>query len=211
MSRLIAFGDSYTYGHWLDDCVPPNDTQPSKLAWPEVLGNRLGLEVHNMSSPGAGNLEILDSILSFHYSVDDLVVIGWTYSSRDIIYKRPTLDNKKFTRISIWNDDDVTACWQKVHTEYDMAVRSGLYIHHAEVFLENLKIRQVHFMSMMPKWKIFSYETGKRLPQWKFNPKYLVPKVILPTKDYAQDKKHPGMKSNQIAADRLYREINETK
>ena len=54
MSRLITFGDSFTYGHGLVDChVPEKNWQgpnPSKFAWPQVLGDMLGIEVINKSS-----------------------------------------------------------------------------------------------------------------------------------------------------------------
>ena len=56
--RLITFGCSNTYGHGLPDChVPPNEAgpNPSKVAWPQLLADRRGLECVNLGQPGGSN------------------------------------------------------------------------------------------------------------------------------------------------------------
>ena len=90
MSRLIAFGDSFTYGHGLADCHVPVKNwagpNPSKFAWPQVLGDMLGLEVVNKAICGSSNVQILKEILNFEDFVSyDTVIVGWTFNMRDCI------------------------------------------------------------------------------------------------------------------------------
>ena len=74
MSRLVAFGCSYTYGYGLSDChIEPNKPgpNPSKLAWPSLLANMLDLEVVNCSNIGASNIHILWRLINFDFKNDD--------------------------------------------------------------------------------------------------------------------------------------------
>ena len=80
MSRLITFGDSFTYGHHLVD--------NNKQAWPAVLGTIMNLPVVNVAQPGSSNVEILAEILNFEFKDNDLVIIGWTFVERDIVFKK---------------------------------------------------------------------------------------------------------------------------
>ena len=46
MTRLIAYGCSYTYGHSLEDCVDPNNLalpgdKPSAFAYPQQIADAL--------------------------------------------------------------------------------------------------------------------------------------------------------------------------
>ena len=70
--RIITFGCSFTYGHYLEH----DQKQPSTSAWPSMLGTLMGLEVINKAIPGASNLEILLSILKFKFLKDDIVIVG---------------------------------------------------------------------------------------------------------------------------------------
>ena len=47
-SNLVTFGCSATYGQSLSDIHPDNE-QPSKLAWPQVLGDLANIPVVNMA------------------------------------------------------------------------------------------------------------------------------------------------------------------
>ena len=95
MPRLVTFGDSFTYGHGLEDCwiadkEYPGPT-PSKFAWPQHLGNMFGLEVVNKSMCGYSNIQILREIISFDLEPTDTVIVGWTYSLRDCIFSKNSL------------------------------------------------------------------------------------------------------------------------
>jgi hypothetical protein len=76
MSRLVAFGCSYTYGKDLE--------KPNQDSWPSVLAGLLNLECVNQSIVGAGNLEILWNILNFDFQDDDQVFIMWSHFTRGL-------------------------------------------------------------------------------------------------------------------------------
>jgi hypothetical protein len=80
--RLKSFGCSFIFGSELEDCISA-DT-PSHLTWPAHVARYLTRNYECYASPGAGNLQILESILN-HATVSDqtdLFVIGWTWIDR---------------------------------------------------------------------------------------------------------------------------------
>jgi hypothetical protein len=219
MSRLITFGDSYTYGHGLADCHIPikkvafltteknwAGPVPSKFAWPQVLGDMMGLEVVNKSAPGNSNIQILRDILSFeNFLPSDLVIIGWTYPVRDCVFKKNFLGKDISFRISPWYDDkSFLKKWLAVHSDYDLAIRAGLYVHHAECFLKNKGIKQYHF-SAHHGWV-------QVMPDFTITPENYIPYMILNRNlDLALDDSHPGPIAHKLAAEKLYEIINESK
>lgn len=70
--KLIAFGDSFTYGTELTDRLD---------SWPQVLGNYLKIESKNYAVPGASNSKILRNLL-YAGTDSDIVIIGWSIFSR---------------------------------------------------------------------------------------------------------------------------------
>jgi hypothetical protein len=94
MSKLWAFGDSFTWGY---GCKETNDIESigylekfknyldkSKLIWPELIGSRINLEVSNYARCGATNDYILDTILKnfLNFKKNDIVVIQISSSGR---------------------------------------------------------------------------------------------------------------------------------
>ena len=72
--RLLAVGDSWTYGDELKD---------TNSAWPSQLADLLDYQVCNMGMSGASNTSILRRTLGELAVNDyDLVVIGWTSPGR---------------------------------------------------------------------------------------------------------------------------------
>ena len=201
MARLIAFGCSFTYGLALDD--------PSTQAWPAVLGKLTNRTVINNGSPGSSNLEILSCILDFNFQKDDLVVIGWTYCNRDVIFNK----NNIYEKITPWMDGDMFETWSGLHTDYDTAVRSGMYIHHAELYLNNLKIKNYGFWAVPgPAAKIDRFLTVvfNNAPQMPiFVKKNTLYKNIMNSVDRALNNSHPGPLAHSIAGKKLYRIVNE--
>lgn len=132
MTRLVAFGCSCTYGEELDNL---ND------AWPNVLANLLNIDVINEGKPGSSNLEILYKILNFDFQKDDVVVVMWTYYSREYLFKTPTHQYS----IGPWCQDinDLTA-WTSLHTDHDLIMRSFINIHHANSYLSLLNLKNYH-------------------------------------------------------------------
>lgn len=213
MSRLITFGCSNTYGHGLEDCITEGNRPgplPSKFAWPVHLGNMLGLETINMARPGASNLEILCNILKFEFQETDTVITLWTEYARDLVFiPYPTGPNGMgFMPIGTWmtledNGVDVES-WLKIHTDYDLYVRSLMNIHHAEVHLENKKIKNK------------SFSLGQNDPSYN-QPDFLKINNLSTAElwnlmyfgyDKAPDG-HPGPIAHKKIAEKIYKHINE--
>jgi hypothetical protein len=55
VKRIVAFGDSNTYGHGMHDADNKDFNSPSKLTWVNVVANYFGVPVENKAMPGSGN------------------------------------------------------------------------------------------------------------------------------------------------------------
>jgi hypothetical protein len=112
IKRIVAFGDSNTFGDGLDDnmldCNGIRDYNvPSQYAYPELLGEYFNVPVKNLSIPGCGNETILrllcnylmsittaDEWLESHnrmnvtYYKGDLILIGLSEPTRKEVYDK---------------------------------------------------------------------------------------------------------------------------
>ena len=211
MPRIITFGDSFTYGHGLVDChIPKNNycgPNPSKFAWPQLLGDMLGFEVINASVPGSSNVQILKEILKFENLLStDIVIVGWTFNLRDCIFSKNIFGVESELRLSVWHKDtNLVKKFFDVHNNHDLAVRTGIYIHHAESYLKTLTIKQFHFSAFQHQWY-------NKMPVFiKAPDHYISDSVINHKLDIALDDRHPGPISHQDAAKKLYEIINAPK
>lgn len=74
MKKLLAVGDSFTYG---DELANPEQ------AWPFQLGKQLGYAVNNLGQSGCSNTSILRrTVQELAVNSYDLVVVGWTIPGR---------------------------------------------------------------------------------------------------------------------------------
>jgi len=73
--RLLAFGDSFTYGFNFDKAR-------ERLVWPYLLSSELKYSCENFSAPGASNWRTTRLLNSVDITETDIVVISWTDSSR---------------------------------------------------------------------------------------------------------------------------------
>jgi len=181
---------------------------PSKLAWPQLLGNMLGLEVINKSKCGSSNMHILKEILSFDFKTTDMVIVGWTFNLRDCIFNKNIIGIESELRVSAWHkNDDLVKKYFDVHNDHDLAIRTGLHIHHAESYLKTLLVKQYHFCALNQGW----YNTDK-MPIFIKKPEHFIfGRIINHRKDIALDNSHPGPKAHQEAAKKLYQQINESR
>ena len=218
MSRLLAFGCSNTYGHGLEDCLLKDNQpgpQPSKFAWPSVLANLLDKQVLNLSEPGSSNQDILRKVLSTKFLHDDMVVILWTHYSRDVLYVENTTtggvkDSKTgldYLPVGTWmltNRDfagvkDIITSYYHAHFDIDQQIRSWLAKHHVENFLDNIKIKNYHFLSdaktELEKRPVFL--SFKNLQTVELND-------IIFTYPRALDNSHPGLLAHKKIAELMY-------
>lgn len=144
MTRLVAFGCSYTYGHSLEDChIPPNlqGHYPSKTAWPNKLAEHLGIsEVVNNGICGASNKSIWKNVVEFDFIENDIVVINWTFLTRHSFFNvNPDEDLFILPR-------DLSYKWfyENLYSNYDSILELLCRADHAKRYLDSRNIRNFH-------------------------------------------------------------------
>lgn len=84
--KLKSFGCSFVYGSDLADCphgINENNPPPSKLCFPALLATENNLDYECYARPAAGNLQILETLLSnIDPHRDDIYLINWTWIDR---------------------------------------------------------------------------------------------------------------------------------
>jgi len=164
------------------------------------------MNVINRGNPGSSNVEILTELLSFEYKRNDIVVVGWTYIQRDTVFNRNNIfGNGNNKRLSAWTDNEIDKRWLEIYNEHDLAIKSGLHIHHANLYLESKYIRQYHFLAHMQS----DYNIFEKGPQFIQKPKHFIDNIIFNRIDRASDNQHPGIKSHELLANKLYEHITQ--
>ena len=70
--KLLAVGDSFTYGEELSD---------SELAWPQQLANKIGFELTNWARRSSGNTRMVRNV-TMNAKYFDLIIIAWSHFAR---------------------------------------------------------------------------------------------------------------------------------
>jgi len=143
---LYAGGCSLTYGQSLEDIHPANN-YPSKLAWPQLLGDMLGAtQVKNLSVIGASNKEIWKTMIETSYSDNALVVVCWSHYDRWCVFK----DKYDIEQVGIWkNNNQSTQFFKHLHTDYDLNVDLNMRMSHLKLHLDKLGILSYHTIAGM--------------------------------------------------------------
>ena len=133
--RVIAFGDSHTYGEELPGggghglAGKFGYDQPSPVAWPQLIADQLSYECVNLAQPGYSNKEILISILKYNFQPDDRALVLWTHIARDVIFEIGGTDVKVSpNRIK---DNFKAKYYYMSHGEHDMKISAWLHVSHA--------------------------------------------------------------------------------
>lgn len=81
---LKSFGCSFIFGSDLyDDGQNGPYAEGSRLTWPALLAKNFGYTYKTLAKPGAGNLQILERILTESVNNEPAVfVVGWSYIDR---------------------------------------------------------------------------------------------------------------------------------
>ena len=212
MNRLVAFGCSCTWGEALPDTVEYThssyNSPASKLAWPQVLSNKLSLKCINKGISGASNKEIFKHILDFKFKPTDKVYILWTYSYRDCTFLEHGKVPERITLPSIHpihkflNSKKNKLYATYMFHEYNSFIESYMYANHAKLYLDKLGIENTH---MVYKFKRKScWFNQYKIPKWN-NVKFLPLKFIV---DLALDNSHPSERSHADFAMQIYKNIN---
>lgn len=193
--RLFAFGCSCTVGEYLPGwqaATAENNwkTKLSNDAWPFVLARKLCIsQVENKAWGGDSNHEIMHKILLTDFKPDDIVVIAWSFAGREI-----TFHPKGVITQTMWGPN--AERFYAAHDIEDLELKSMEYVHHTELYLKDQNVPYV--MAITEPWTF-------KTPQWRFyNPNDYVFYDFI---DRALDNEHPGLKSHEQLANRVYDRI----
>ena len=193
--RLVTFGCSFTYGQGLPDCLDIETDGPSQMGWPALLAKKLDRELVNNSSPGSSNLEILHQILNFEFLEDDIAVVMWTVFDRDTIFHKADKPSESYLeKVGAWSKFKLAKKMFRNMELSDQAVKSWIYIHHADLIFKSKNIEYVHYTAI----------AGHLEP---YKPKFIevdnMHDIGLFWLDRTEDN-HPGIESNKVTADKIY-------
>jgi len=200
MSRVVAFGCSYTYGQGLEDChVEPNlpGPQPSKFAWPRLVAKELNYECVNMGTPAFSNLAILNSMLNFTFQPDDIVLVMWSFKTRDMEFKKSDTNVHK----GRWLPNYIST--QNI---YDLVIKGYLHIHHADCFLK-LKGLKYYFLDADRYFTLEDTDTPVWVKELNFVPFDFKKYEYFPP--LGLDNLHPGPVFHKLVAKTLLDKIRQ--
>jgi hypothetical protein len=203
MSRVVAFGCSFTYGHGLEDCVASDGIGagpiPSRFSWPSILADKMNLDCDNQAVCGLSNLGIVDKILNYSFNKDDMIIIMWTFFERDLLWvsKNQKLD------LTVGIDTEILNAWAITHSIVDRRMRTWYNIHHVYSYLKSINAN-FYFLHVNQEPEFINLR-----PVWANNINFLPTKF----RDFrhfplAADGKHPGPKSHSFMASHIYQHIN---
>jgi len=189
MKRLITFGCSHTYGVGLRD--------PSKEAWPMVLGNLLKVQkTVNKGKTAASIKEIAHTAFNFEYLPTDTVVFLWTHLNRYCI-----VDRVGCARINPWSPH-AEYYYRNFHTQYDDKFQSRSYIISTDYFIRKKVTNVYHTFGD----KLVLGLVSKHIPNEYYYNKHF---IRLRKYGLALDKSHISARGNEIFANEVYDFIND--
>ncbi len=204
MPRLVTFGCSFVYGHALPDChIPPNlpALTPSKLGWPNMVANKLGIECVNLANAGIGNLAIMMKVLTAELYPDDIVITAFSYFDRYFCHQFNDMSEGNATLIN----KDTPEHKRLIMSEIDEPFLKEKYywynwlaIQHVELYLTSRNIKNFYFHGVQDGCQERPPSTLNLKNFWD---------MILIMDDYALDGRHPGMESNRLQAEQIYNRI----
>ena len=124
--RVLAFGDSFTYGHDLEDC---HDTRPSNQTYSALLAGWLEVPYQCHAVGSNANQSITRNILNADIQSNDLVIIMWTFEERqDFLFE----GDRGWSSILPNNTDYFSTVFYK---HVDKQLNYFQYLTHKEIFL----------------------------------------------------------------------------
>ena len=187
MARLVTFGCSLTYGTGLPT--------PNEQVWGSLLSKKLGCEFINKGIPGAGNKEIVHSLVNFEFRPDDVVYILWTFVDRYCVLRDK---DKTFQFIPGSTLPRSTTYYKYLHEDYDHNFLSKVFIEYGINLLrkKNIKVYSLFNTDQDPLGLDIN---STLLPVYYCSFSNVHPKGI--------DNVHMGIQGNIEYADALYRTL----
>ena len=206
MNRLLVFGCSLTYGEGLKDCNGYNPPKPSKLAWPNFVGNFLNREVYNFGIPGASNKLIWHKILTTKIEPSDIVITLWSNPDRHCFFD----DNNSGIRLLPADADRHWFPWHKktkyyynnFYSSFDAETETWNRVNYTNYYLNSKGVVNYNFMddsiwvgscSTVPEW------SESKVVTLKFDEKL----------KSTYDQYHPNEKAHELFAKDIIENISE--
>lgn len=126
--KLRSFGCSFIYG---SELVSRHKT------WPGIIGEKLTLPHVNHGIEGAGNLRILEAILT-HVKPADICVVNWTWIDRFDFVKLP--DERWDTIRPSCTDSVSEVYYSRLHSQYRDMLVNLIYVKTAIDHLHSLGV-----------------------------------------------------------------------
>jgi hypothetical protein len=211
--RLFAYGCSNTYGHGLPDCWINGNfgPEPSKLSWPQLVADKLGLECVNLGKSGASIKYMANKALETEYQEGDIAVFLWTYFSRYCFFQNYGKEEKRL-QVQDWNDNSVDHAARRYSKKYfynfythrNAIIDGYMRINFIKHYLDNKGIKNYHY-------------TCHEISNGGMNLKIIEPtwnrtSIMFREFSYidkALDRQHPGVKSQEQMAEEIYKDILE--
>jgi hypothetical protein len=126
--KLKSFGCSFIYG---------SELSSRDHTWPARIADRLGLEHQNHGLEGAGNLRIMESILT-HADSADVCVVNWTWIDR---FDFVTVDNEQWHSM-VPSDTHSRAdfYYRNLHSQYRDMLTNLVYVKTALDHLDRMGV-----------------------------------------------------------------------
>lgn len=200
MTKIVAFGCSYTYGHGLYDCHNKKDNgpllKPSNHTYLQHLAVKLKINtILNLAEPGAGNKYIMHKIDTNLHNIDkeDLVIIQWSFIDRfSVLHNSEDTDN-----LGPWqNNVKSKEYYRFFYSEYDNRKHTAWYINCATAMLKHKGVTQI--IHTEPPNEQFDKSTI--IDQDSYWEDCLVNHKV----DRARDGNHPGLNSHRKYAEAMY-------
>lgn len=204
MTKLVAFGCSFTYGTALPDAT---DTKCSNMAWPALVAEKMNIAHVNVGVPGASNDLILHNIVNFeNFNKGDHVIIAWTFMYRALLFNdNSSIDNIMPNRSrTLYSKEKGDIKWEnfyKVHGDYDLYIRTLKNMHHAMYYLlsKEIKLTNLSIDPWQRRWKDLPniYKKNMKVDTTDIDVKKI--KV-----DTGSDGLHPGIQSHINISNIIY-------
>lgn len=145
LTRVVAFGCSYTQGVGLEQHIDHLSVEASQLAWPQQLANMLELTCVNMGFGGQSAKYVTREALRFEYQKGDIVCIQWPTSERTTFFKYDKLQEDVGQLLALLPvDERFEDYYLKYYTDYDAMWQQLSYIDHVDRYLRSKNIPVVH-------------------------------------------------------------------
>jgi hypothetical protein len=127
IKRIVAYGDSITYGYDLPDC----DDCPSNLTYAALVAKHYGLEYECRAVGSNANQSITRNLLDSEILSTDLVIIMWTFIDRkDFLFD----GELGWRSISAYHVDQY-AFASEYYRYIDTSLDHELYLTHKEIVI----------------------------------------------------------------------------